>query len=99
MAKTHTDLAMVPAAIVGGVAGDHTVTGIVVGDRIVAVFRFTTVTSNFQTIVDITSEFTVTAADTINNVGGTDTTADYLMIFYYPIGAGVDYGANAGKDY
>lgn len=71
------------AAILGGVAGNHTVTGIAVGDSLASVQVFTTVTSNFQTIADITSEFTITAANTINNTGGTDTTADYLTIVYY----------------
>lgn len=100
MAKTHTDLALVPGAIAGGAAGAHTLTGIKIGDRIVAVWAFVTVTSNMQTVIDITAEFLpVTADDTIDNTGGTDTTADFLVILYYPIGAGINYGANAGKDY
>ena len=68
--------------ITGGVAGDHTVTGIAVGDRIVAVLQFTTAAAIATLDADLSSEFTVTAADTINNAAGTDTSADRLLIFW-----------------
>lgn len=31
---------------------------------------------------DITSEFTITADNTINNAGGTDTTGNKLLVFW-----------------
>lgn len=67
--------------VAGGAAGDHTLTGISLGDRIVFVGHFSTAAA-IATLADLTAEFTVTAADTINNVGGTDTSSDQLMIIY-----------------
>jgi len=70
--------------IAGGAAGDHTVTGIATDDHIVAVWRLNRDAAVVATIeiTDITSEFTITGADTINNAAGTDTTGDSLMILY-----------------
>lgn len=65
----------------GGAAGDHTLTGIAVGDEIVFVGHFSTEAA-IATLGDLTSEFSVTAADTINNTGGTATTNDQLMVIY-----------------
>jgi hypothetical protein len=59
----------------GGSAGDHTVTGIAPGDQIVEVV-------NGTDDVVLTGEFTVTAANTINNTGGTATTGDKLYVRY-----------------
>ena len=67
--------------VVGGAAGDHTVAGIAVGDDIVWVGHFTTAAA-IASLADLTSEFTITAANTINNVGGTDTTNDQLMVIW-----------------
>lgn len=67
--------------VAGGSAGDHTVTGIATGDEIVFVGHFSTAAA-IATLADITSEFTVTAADTINNVGESDTTNDQLMVIW-----------------
>ncbi|NIN68899.1 MAG: hypothetical protein GTO63_30270 [Anaerolineae bacterium] len=69
-------------ALNGGAAGDHTVTGIEVGDKIHAVLHFTITAGNFTALDVITSEFTVTAANTINNAGGTSTTGDRLLVIY-----------------
>ena len=68
------------AIIDGGAAGDHTVTGIAVGDILVMVLHITTKAA-IATMADLTSEFTV-AAGKINNTDGTATTDDQLLIFY-----------------
>ena len=60
----------------GGSAGDITVTGIVLGDKLSLVL-------NQADGLDLTSEFSITAADTINNTGGTDTTGDLLLVCYF----------------
>ncbi len=67
--------------VAGGVAGAHTLTGIALGDRIVFVGHFSTLAA-IATLADLTSEFTVSAADTIDNTGGTDTSSDQLMVHY-----------------
>lgn len=61
--------------IIGGAAGNHTVTGIKVGDVLKAVLDLTDG-------VDLTSEFTISATDTINNTGGTVTTADLILVVW-----------------
>lgn len=66
------------AAIDGGAAGDHTVTGILTGDHLVSVIA----TQNHATTLpagDLTSEFSITSDGTINNTGGT-ATADMLLL-------------------
>ena len=57
----------------GGAAGDITVTGIAATDRLVSVI-------NLADGLDLTSEFSITAADTINNTGGSATTGDRLLV-------------------
>ena len=67
----------------GAAAGDVTVTGIKTTDKIesVLVFGLTEGTPNtFSGIADLTSEFTITADDTINNVGGTSTAAKLVSV-------------------
>jgi hypothetical protein len=71
------------ATVAGGAAGDITVTGIGATDRIVSV----TVLDRDATAANInlatlTSEFTVTAANTINNAGGTATTGNALLVVW-----------------
>ncbi len=65
--------------IAGGVAGNHTVTGIALNDEIISVLHHTQAAD----MADLTSEFTITAADTINNTAGTDTSSDDLWILYW----------------
>jgi len=60
----------------GGGAGDITVTGINLGDKLSLVL-------NLTDSADLTSEFSITAADTINNDGGTATTGDALLVCYF----------------
>lgn len=59
--------------VAGGVAGNLTATGIKVGDKLISVVNLTDST-------DITSEFTITADDTINNTGGGTTATDTLLV-------------------
>lgn len=70
------------AVVAGGVAGNITVTGIATEDTLVSVIRFTGGGVDVTDVEDLTSEFTITAADTINNTGGTNTTGDKLLVIY-----------------
>lgn len=67
--------------VAGGAGGAHTLTGINLGDRILFVGHFSTAAA-IATLADLTSEFSITAADTIDNTAGTDTTNDQLMVIY-----------------
>lgn len=71
--------------IAGGSAGDHTVTGIATADHLISVIHLD-LGSNAET--DMTADFSITAANTINNTGGTDTTNDTLLVMYFDISAG-----------
>ncbi len=74
--------------IAGGAAGDHTITGIATGDALRAVlqldFTLDEGAPNTRTwaVADLTSEFSISAADTINNDGGTDTSDSVLVVVY-----------------
>lgn len=68
--------------IAGGAAGALTVTGIAVGDRIIAVVDTEAASAN------LASEFTVTAANTIDNTGGTATTSKDLLVIWESYGGG-----------
>lgn len=67
--------------VTGGVAGDHTISGIIVGDVLVTVLRFIGGGADVTDVTDITSEFTV-AAGKLTNVGGTNTTGDKLLVVW-----------------
>jgi len=72
----------------GGAAGDHAVSGIEVGDALRSVLKldFTLAEGAPNTRTwnasDLTSEFSINGADTINNGGGTDTTGSILVVVY-----------------
>lgn len=71
------------AVIAGGSAGNLTVTGIATTDRLVSVTvldRDSTAAN--ITLADLTSEFSITATNTINNAGGTSTTGNALLVVY-----------------
>lgn len=71
------------AVIAGGSAGDLTVTGIATTDRLVAVIRLDRdATAANVNLGNLTSEFSITATNTINNAGGTATTGDALLVIY-----------------
>jgi len=65
--------------VAGGAAGDIAVTGIGEYDDLVAVFYHDAAT---PALTDLTSEFTITADDTINNTGGTSTAAGTVMVVW-----------------
>jgi hypothetical protein len=73
------------SALTEGAAGNFTVTGITTDDSILGVVGWGVVLGEAApntiaiTKFDLTSEFTITATDTINNGGGT-TLADKLML-------------------
>ena len=69
------------AVINGGAAGTHTVTGIATGDALISVLHLPDAGA-VDTIVALTGEFTITAADTINNTGGTASTNGKLLVIY-----------------
>lgn len=69
--------------VAGAAAGDITVTGIAVGDILIAVTRYIGAGTAVTDVSDLTSEFTITAADTINNGGGTNTTGDKLQVWWW----------------
>ncbi len=71
------------AVIAGGAAGALTVTGIATSDRLVGVIRLDrdAAAANIN-LGSLTSEFSITAANTISNAGGTNTTGDALLVLY-----------------
>lgn len=63
----------------GATAGDVTVTGIATTDTLVFVGVFATKAS-IATFADLTSEFSITATNTINNAAGTSTANNQLLV-------------------
>ena len=89
IAKTKLGTGVVKSTVIaGGAAGNRTVTGIAIGDALVAVLKLDfTLTegapnTRIWAVSDLTSEFSISAADTINNAGGTDTTGAALLVVY-----------------
>lgn len=72
------------AHVAGAAAGDMTVTGILLGDKLISVVRIDAAGA------DLVSEFTVTAADTINNTGGTSTAGQTVLVEWEVYGGGRD---------
>ena len=73
------DPAVTTDIVAGDSAGDITVTGITTADTLLSV---QSVDDSDQTVADLTSEFSITATDTINNTGGTDTSGTHLVVTY-----------------
>jgi len=69
-------------AVAGAAPGDVTVTGINVGDTLVSVIFFPGAGLAVTDVIDLTSEFTITALNTINNGGGTDTSGGKLLVMW-----------------
>lgn len=63
----------------GAVAGDVTITGIATTDTLLFVGVFTTKAS-IATFANLTAEFTITGANTINNAAGTSTANNQLIV-------------------
>jgi hypothetical protein len=68
---------MKQSLIAGAAAGNHTVTGIAVGDEIVSVIRWDAATPD---LFDDTAEYTITGANTINNAAGTSSAGQKLLV-------------------
>lgn len=69
--------------VAGAAAGNITVSGVLAADKIVGVSAFgvTEGTPNtFSGILNLTSEFTVTADNTINNTSGTSTSGKLVTV-------------------
>jgi hypothetical protein len=67
------------ADVAGGVAGNITVNGVLIGDELIAVMG---IKDSDQSRTDFTSQFTITATNTINNSGGSATTGYHLAVVY-----------------
>jgi hypothetical protein len=74
------------AVAAGGAAGDITVTGVKVADRLVSVLFADGAGVAVEDIVDLTNEFSITAADTINNTGGTSTAGGSVVVTWLSVG-------------
>lgn len=84
--STGRAVAAIPAAlaqtlIAGGAAGNHTVTGIATTDTLVSVLRLDA-TDASEAYADDTAEYTISAANTINNTGGTASSGCGLLVTY-----------------
>jgi hypothetical protein len=65
-------------AIAGGTAGNHIVSGLAAASRLSGVQYLTN-----NACVDLSSEFLITAENTINNVNGSPTTGGALLVSWY----------------
>ena len=77
-----SDVNLKVVAVSGGSAGDVTVSGISTDDALVAVIDVDVDTSSGG-LADLTSEFSISADDTINNGGGTAT--NNLIVIYFDV--------------
>lgn len=79
-----TDLNLQEFYLTGGAAGDLTVTGIDVGDTLVSVTSTTLAATTFlpSACADLSSEFSITAANTINNAGGTSSASKSVHVMW-----------------
>jgi len=75
----------------GAAAGNITVTGVLLGDRLITVQRVDVAGAN------LVAEFTVTADNTINNTGGTSTAAGKVLVLWEAKGGGRARTADSGQ--
>lgn len=66
--------------IAGGAAGNHTLTGVAIGDELGGVLHVTKGAENLTGVADLGSEFTILDDDVIENAGHTNTTGGYLIV-------------------
>ena len=71
--------------VAGGAAGNITVAGIATVDRLKAVYSLIANSSGHMTAADLTDEFAITAANTINNTGGTASTNAVLIVHWVDV--------------
>ncbi len=80
---THIVPAIKMFGVNGTVVGDFTITGITTDDKLLGVTAFAyDGTGDITSSLNLLSEFTITAANTINNAGGTTTTDMGLLVLY-----------------
>ena len=65
---------------VGGAAGDLTATGVKSTDKLLLVQALVLDTGAPNAVSDLTSEFSITANNTVNNSGGTATTGAFVAV-------------------
>jgi len=65
---------------VGSTAGNVTVPGVKTTDRILLVESLTLASGAPSAVADLTSEFTIPAANTVNNTGGTSTAGAFVAV-------------------
>jgi hypothetical protein len=72
------------SAVKGSTAGNFTITGITTSDAIMSVIkvRYSTGGIVVNSVADLSSEFSVTAANTINNTSGTNSTNAVLLVMW-----------------
>lgn len=78
--------------VAGAAAGNVTVTGIKTTDKILYVGGFTLAEgapNTFGVLNDLTAQFSITAADTINNAGGTSSAGGVLLVEWVSHNAGI----------
>lgn len=69
----------VKVGIAGAAAGNHTVTGILTTNTLVAVVH---VDDTTHASTDKTAEYTISASDTINNTSGTTSVGSHVVVVY-----------------
>jgi hypothetical protein len=68
----------------GAAAGNVTITGINLGDKLHSVLAHQVGGAvGIDSVADLTSEFAITAANTINNTGGTSSANGFLVVTYF----------------
>jgi adhesin HecA-like repeat protein len=72
--------------VAGGAAGAFTITGLALNDRLISVLEIDA-TDSSETYADLSAEFSITAAATIDNTGGTATTGGALLVTYLDVSA------------
>lgn len=75
MSETNFAPALRQTIVAGAAAGNVTVSGIKTTDKLVSVLDIAG--------TDLTSEFDITAVDTINNTGGTSSAGSFLLVTYW----------------
>ena len=70
------------AVVAGAAAGNFTVTGIKTTDTLAAVIQFVGAGTAVTDIADLTSEYTISATNTINNTSGTASTGGKLLVMW-----------------
>lgn len=72
------------SCIKGSTAGTFTLTGIAVSDAIMSVIKVRQSTGGiaWNSVDDITTEFSISAANTITNTGGTNSTLALLLVLW-----------------